>query len=166
MSIRDSTTAGTRPYVIAVVVLGVLVLGLGGWVVYDLFFSPTGAPSAELDQLVADYEAAWMDADAAAFEALVTDDYTFESGASSWSVGSMRSGIAVDDGFRVETPSEAWSGDGPRYHVALVETIFSDYGAPGPFGQEGISVLEIVEVDDGYLIARHVWFTTEINSVR
>jgi hypothetical protein len=156
MSVHDRTT-GTNPLVIWLVVLGVVVVGLGGWVVYDMFFA-SGAPNAELAQLVEDYEAAWMEADGEAFVALVTDDYTFEWDGRSMGVPSMRASIAVDDGFEVETTSEVWSSDGSTHYVSLAETVSSDSGVPGPDGMDGISTLTIVEDGDGYLIAQHVWF--------
>lgn len=156
MSVRDSTT-GTNPLVIWLVVLGVVAVGLGGWVVYDLFFA-AGAPNGELAQLVEDYEAAWEDADPTAFEAIVTDDYVFETSAGSSGVASMRGSIAVDVGFEAESFSEAWSGEGPTYYVARSQTVSSEDAFPGPDGVDGVSVLTIVGDGDGYLVARHVWF--------
>lgn len=142
-----------------VVVLGVLVVGLAGWIVYDLFFSATTAPNGEIARVLSDYQTAWETEDAAMFAALTSDDYEFISGDQSVGPETMELRLSMMNGFRVERiGQEVWAGDGPTYHVSRAQTIYTDSGFPGPDGVDGISTISFVEDGDSYLVVMHRWF--------
>ncbi|MFV1960413.1 MAG: hypothetical protein ACC658_01140, partial [Acidimicrobiia bacterium] len=69
----------TRGLGIAIVILAGLVLPLGAWIIYDFSQGATTAPSAEMRQLLDDYDSAWNNYDAEAFLALTTAGYRFTS---------------------------------------------------------------------------------------
>lgn len=161
MAVRDRTEGPTRErtLVIWLVVLGLVVLGLGGWVVYDLFFAPTTAPSAELDQVVDDYIEAFVAADGEAFGETVTSNYRWiwADSTQTADVAEMVAYVASGLNFEVnELGPRVWNGDNPIV-VAVAMDLRSDTMEPGPDGMAGVSVLEIVEQGDGYRVSRHVW---------
>lgn len=159
MAVREDRTTTVDRNVVWLVVLGVVVLGLAGWIVYDLFFSPTTAPNGELAQVVADYNEAWVTGDTATFAEIASDDYAFVWNDDSFGPVTMEFRIGALEGFRVEPIGrQLWSGDGPAYFVSTAQTIYSDSGYPGPDGVEGISTLELMEQGDTYFVVRHVWF--------
>ena len=152
------TTDRTKALTTWVVVLGIVAVGLAGWVVYDLFFGPTTAPNTEMSQLLDDYTAAWNDHDGEAFMALVTEDFVFESdgGISTRTYQAQSITASSEYGWEVDQVGEPmWAGDGPWYVTTVDEVSWED--APAPI--EGISTFEVVEMEDGsYLIAQHVFF--------
>jgi hypothetical protein len=159
MAVQQERRTTTNRNLVWIVVLGVIVLGLAGWIVFDLFFSATTAPNAELAQVVADYTEAWETSDTAAFATTVSDDYQFVRGDTSTGAVTMQFNIGMDNGFRVEPIGrQLWSGDGPEYYVSIAETIYSDSDYPGPEGVEGMSTVVLVEDGDTYQVVRHVWF--------
>jgi hypothetical protein len=119
------------------------------------------APSPDLDQLVDDYYATWTDYESDAFFDLVTDDYEWV-----WEnqVFDARSKMVEIEryefvNFRVDfTSDRLWTGDGPTYYMSQSHSNYTDTGFPGPDGNTSISVLEIVEHEDRYLVARHSFF--------
>jgi hypothetical protein len=159
MAVQQDTRTTVDRKMVWIVVLGVIVLGLAGWLVYDLFFSATTAPNAELAQVVADYSEAWETDDSAAFATMVSDDYQFVWNDTSTGAVTMQYNIRFEDGFRVEPIGRRlWSGDGPEYYVSTAQTIYSDTDYPGPEGVEGMSTVVLVEDGDTYQVVRHVWF--------
>ena len=158
MAVREESTTSVDRNVVWLVVLGVIVLGLAGWIVFDLFFSATTAPNGEIAQVLADYETAWETGDAALFAEVTSEDYVFVSGGSETSAVMMGFTIGALDGFSIETIGHrVWAGDGPTYQVTMAETVYPD-SAILPDGLDGISTIELVEDGDSYLVVNHVWF--------
>lgn len=158
MPTRESSETRTlesrvRGLTITVIVLAVALLGLGAWTIYDYATGSDMAVPGEIETLLDDYATAWNDYDSAAFLALVTDDYTFESLGQVTSAEEEAAGIAqlgLDDWGVEPTGDRIMAGDGPNYFVAQsnrVTSSVSDY--------EGISLYTIVERDGVYLISHH-----------
>ena len=67
------TASGRRPWITAVVVLGVALVALAGWAIYDQV-SGDSVPD-DIQQLLDEYQAAWADKDEAALRATLTDSF-------------------------------------------------------------------------------------------
>lgn len=148
-----------RRLIWVVAVLGVAVLGLVGWVAYDAF-APT-APNGELQELVDAYHQAWNDHDGEAFLALVTDDYVMETaqGGPNDAIAQAANVVEMaESDWTVVVIGEPlwWEGTDDAYYVSfanrLTSTVYPEEG------YEGMSMLKIVEVDDTYLVARHIYY--------
>jgi hypothetical protein len=154
---QETLERRTRGLWIAVIVLGVLVLGLGAWIIYDYTQDSALAPPAEVTQVVEDYTAAWNNYDGEAFLATTREGYTFTSSAGAFDRTEQLSAIENT------LPTIRWQvmplddpiaiGDGPTWFVvSLDETTdnIRDF-------VEGVSVITVVEDDGSYLITRHVF---------
>ncbi len=147
--------ARIRNLTITVIVLAIALLGLGAWMVYDYTTGSDTAVTGDIESLVDDYNAAWNNYDADAFLALVTDNYTFEGPAGTFSAEDQATGLTALRFYdwNVEmTGDRIMVGDGPSYFVVQPNQVTStvdDY--------DGISVFTIVNQDGVYLISHHMF---------
>ncbi len=144
----------TRGLGIAVVILAGLVLALGAWIIYDISQGASTAPSAEMTQLLDDYDSAWNNYDAEAFLALTTAGYRFTSAGGS----EFR---RVDQASEIETRLPMFTrqfenlgepivtGHGPWYVSTPVHTTTNIREA------EGISILTVVDIDGVLQVSDH-----------
>jgi hypothetical protein len=162
MAVREDKETTVDRSTMWLVVLGVVILGLAGWIVYDLFFSGTMAPNGEAADVVNAYEAAWEEGDLQAFAELTSGDYYFRVDDAKASSVIMEFRIGAMDGFRVKQMGQwVWSGEAPFYQVAIPQTVYTETGYPGPEGIVGMSTLELVEEGDTFLVESHVWVGPE-----
>lgn len=154
---QETLERPTRGLWIAIVILGVLVLGFGAWIIYDYTQDSALAPGAEIEQLVEDYTDAWNSYDGEAFLATTQEGYTFTSNAGTFD--------RTEQLFNIENvlPELAWQveslyeplavGDGPRWFV----TVPSETSDNVRDFVEGVSVITVVERDGTYLITGHIF---------
>ena len=76
----DEAHRTNRWLIAAVVVLAIALVALGAWVISDLTTSSTAEPPAEVQALLADYNASWNVYDGDAFLGTVGDGYRFFDG--------------------------------------------------------------------------------------
>lgn len=142
----------------AVWLLGILVVVLGAWIVYDYSQDTALAPTPEISDLIDDYVAAWNNYDGEAFLALTREGYTYTS--------NMAGTFDRDEQLDVienTLPSQSWSaellgdpvmvGDGPWWHVAMpvrITSMLSDV-------MDGTCMLTVYDADGTYLITRHIF---------
>jgi hypothetical protein len=179
--ISEGQRVRVRPWIIAVMVLGVAVVCLGAWVLYEQTTSSDTsgtAVTAEIDQLIDDYLRAWEEDDEAVIRAAVTqafviNEYIYVQGRSVTNpdrvfldehiTGDVDGVVA--EGFQFEWRNEQVgeaiiTGDGPWF------VSFEEHWNLGSFAYEGMANYTIVD-DGGVLkIANHYWaglkfFTTE-----
>jgi hypothetical protein len=143
-----------RWLVAAVVVLAFLVLGLGAWVIYDQASEPATAASDEINELMADYAAAYSEGDSEAFLAVTTDDYRFKSFGDYFASRTGQAAI-IQTGVQVDWVGDALAmGEGPRYFVVTTEELtFNDTVYPG------VSAFLVVETDEGLKILEHTHYS-------
>jgi hypothetical protein len=153
----DQQRPGNRFLIITIAVLALALIGLGAWTVVDRMSTSDTAVTADIQQLLDDYSAAWNDYDGDAFSALVTENYRFVYGSSS---NNATEQAALISGAVFESTN--WNvtqigdpimvGDGP-WLVAVPNNLTGDeYGADG---QDGFSMMTVVDSDGTLLIARH-----------
>lgn len=152
----DEHRPGSRFFIITIAVLALALIGLGAWTFVDRSSSSDTAVTADIQQLLDDYSAAWNDYDGDAFSALVTENYHFVMGSDSSSAVVQAGYIsnALEPGnWHVEQTGDAMMvGDGP-WLVAAPNTVTGDgYDVDG---QVGFSLMTIMDVDGTLLIARH-----------
>lgn len=145
-----------RFLVVALVIMAAALAVLAAWVLVDATGGSEPAVTEDVEQLLAGYRIAWNDADGAAFLDHVTDDYTFESVLGT--ADAEAQAAAIDD--LAGTPWEVavigdpiMAGDGPWY-VATAEVMT---GTGGGNGDEGVSLVRIVDDGGTLRIARHVY---------
>lgn len=73
----ERTDQRSRGLTIAVTILAVIAVVLGGWLAYELQRTDETALTPEVQAVMDDYHAAWNAYDADAFSAVVTSDYRF-----------------------------------------------------------------------------------------
>jgi hypothetical protein len=141
-----------------VVVLAISTVGLAGWIVYDLFFSATAAPSFEIMGVVMDYVDAWNEADPVAFEAVVTDDYVFQNEYGTYDLAGQLENLTKVDETNMEASMVGWpiwAGDGPWYVSVADRMMADDWDEP----VSGIGTVTIVQEGDTYLVDSHICFS-------
>ncbi len=143
-----------RALTITVAVLVVALLGLGAWAVYDYAAERDSAVTGEMQTLLDDYTTAWNNHDGEAFLALVTSDYTFDSGIGVTPAESQA--LALESGplsdFIVEILGEPiMVGDGPWIVAQANHVTF------GSTDQLGMSLLVVVDEGGELKVASHVW---------
>lgn len=149
-----------RLLTIMVIALAVVVVVLGGWVIYNLV---GGTSTSEAEQAIDAYNTAWEEQDPEALLAVVTDDFLEEYhwytrlgdqvsvGSESWGAASAASYAASTD-YRIELSGEAIVvGDGPWF-VSVTE---SQTG--GGFDYEGTAGYVVVDDDGTLKVARKSW---------
>ncbi len=157
----DTLRTRNRFLIIALAIVTAAFVALGTWTLVDRSGSSDVAPTAEIQQLLDDYEAAWNDYDGAAFLALVTDGYGFEI--SGTTTGAATQALYIDNmgstSWHVTQVGDAISaGDGP-YYVALVDNLTAvDYPVDGV---DGVSIVTVVD-DGGTLKVDHHVFIGDL----
>jgi hypothetical protein len=137
-------------------ILAVAVVGLGIWLTMELTSgSSETAATAEIEQLLDDYNAAWNSADADAYLALLTDNYTIETAAYGVYSGPGQAANLVPNLSGVEPISEYMMiGTGPWF-----VTMASHHDRyPISSGADSVSVLKIVEENGTLKVAYHKSF--------
>ncbi len=157
----DQHRPGNRFLFITIAVLALVLIGLGAWTIVDRSSTSETAVTADIQQLIDDYTAAWNDYDGVAFTALVTESYGFAS--------PYGNSDAVEEAINISTYLETtnWHathsgdpimvGDGPWLVAVANHITGNDFGADG---EDGISVITVVDNDGTLLIARHEYMTT------
>ena len=152
----DQHRPGNRFLFITIAVLALALIGLGAWTIVDRSSTSETAVTADIQQLIDDYGAAWNNYDGAAFTALVTDGYRF--------VSPYGNNDAVEEADNISNYLESvnWHttqlgdpvmiGDGPWLVAVPNHLTASDFGADG---QDGMSLFTVVDNDGTLLIARH-----------
>lgn len=152
------TKAGNRRFITAIGVLVVAVLALGAWVVYDQISEQETAAPAEVRDFLDEYHAAWNNYDGAAFLALTTEDYVFDSGGAVFDRDAMAttiSGSGRAQNFTSEIIGDpVISGDGPTYYVAVVNRLDSSLYTTD-IERGGISTFVLVDGEDGLRMGAH-----------
>lgn len=136
--------------------LALALIGLGAWTLIDRSSTSDTAVTADIQQLIDDYSAAWNDYDGAAFSALVTDNYRFVMGTDSTTAaeqaGYISNSLEPGNWHVTQTGDPIMVGDDP-WLVAVPNNLTGEgYGVDG---QDGFSLVTIVETDGTLLIARH-----------
>jgi hypothetical protein len=138
-------------------ILAVAVVGLGIWLTMELTSgSSETAATAEIEQLLDDYNAAWNDADPDAYLALLTDDYTNETAQYGVFTGPELAADFDPVLNRLEQISEyTMIGTGPWF-----VTVASHHDSTPPRfeGADSVSVIKIVEENGTLKIAYHKAF--------
>ena len=146
-----------RFLMLAVIVLGIAVVVLGAMALFgdsDSTEASQGAVSAEVEQLLDAYGAAWNDSDREAFLSLVSDDYVIESGRYGSFTGSAQATyLGSVPGWHSEPIGEPLMvGEGPWY-VSTGNLITADQFPPE--GVASISTFKIVEEGGVLKVAAH-----------
>lgn len=155
---QDLVRNRVRPWQIATVVLATVVVGLGAWGIFrDTAPVSATAPSAGIEQLLDAYSAAWADADAQSFLALISEDYVIETDLyGSFTGASQARNLGSVPGWHSETLGEPMMvGDGPWY-VSVGNLLTADTFPPE--GVHSVSVFKIVENEGALKIAAHFPF--------
>ena len=151
----DEHRPGNRFFIITIAVLALALIGLGAWTFIDRSSSSDTAVTGDIQQLLDENIAAWNDYDGEAFSALVTENYYFVMGPDRSDAAEMADFIPTleSSNWHVEQTGDAiMVGDGP-WLVAVPNLLTGDdYGVDG---QEGFSLMTVVDVDGTLLIARH-----------
>lgn len=151
----DEHRPGNRFFIITIAVLALALIGLGAWTFVDRSSSSDTAVTADIQQLLDDYGAAWNDYDGEAFSALVTENYHFVMGPDS-STAAEQAGyipnLESSNWHQEQTGDAIMVGDGP-WLVASPNILTGDgYGVDG---QAGFSLFTVMDVDGTLQIARH-----------
>ena len=134
--------------------LAVAVIGLGGWLIADLNSgSAETAPTAEIEQLLNDYNTAWNEADGAGYLSMLTDSYTIETPRYGAFTGPEQALNFEPARNGVQTVGDyTMIGTGPWWVTMASHHDF----APGyPEGVDSVSILKIVEENGALKIAYH-----------
>ena len=156
----ESTQRRNRGLTIAVVVLTVITLGLAGWLAYVMLAPEENALSDDVAQVVEEYGDAWNNYDAAAFLGLVTGDYEFyvapgESADNAEQTAALISTELKSRGWAVEPQGPAQMiGDEYTVRVSQISVTSADDGMAG---DEGVSVLTLVNEDGAWKVQQQVW---------
>jgi len=155
----ESTQRRNRGLTIAVAVLTVITLGLAGWLAYVMLAPEENAVSEDVAQVVEEYGDAWNNYDGAAFLGLVTAGYQFYNpvGLPAENAEDTAAMISTDlksNGWAVERYGPAQM-IGDEYTVQVSQLgVTSNYGV---VGDEGISVMTLVNEDGAWKVQQHVW---------
>ena len=146
---------------IAAMVLALALVGLSAWVVYDMTTAPETAVTAEIEELLDDYIAAWNSYDGEAFLELLTDDYVLDmvgaSAAATQPASDASELVNSLDAFEWSVAvigERIMAGDGPWYVSEVEHFAGPDYG---PAGADGVSTLTIVDDGGTLKVARHAY---------
>ncbi len=151
----ETARRNNRWLVAAVIVLALLLAALGAWVLYDLASEPETAATEEVQAVLDDYMAAYVDGDVEAFKALTTDNYRFESTGNYAVDRNYQGGIAVEPGFQIERVGNLrMAGDGPMYYVVATEQATLDDTV-----YPGVSAYVVLETDEGLRVLEHTWYS-------
>lgn len=139
---------------VALAILAIAVLGLGTWIVVDMFRSSEVTPSGEIASLLDDYTAAWNEYDGDAMLELTTPGFTFTAaGGMKLDRADTATHVANElpaHRFSMERPGfPVMMGDGPWYVAMPVHTTTNIREA------DGIAILTIMNQGDTYLVVRH-----------
>ena len=155
-----SIGARNRSLTIAVAVLAVVAVGLGGWLAYLLLSTDETAVSSEVASVVDDYRDAWNGYDAEAFLGLVAPGYRFydtpglpgdDAETTAAVIGTGLAGIK----WAVEQigPGQM-TGDESTVYVSVVNRVT---GTGGAIWGEGMSVFTLVKQGDTWKVERHIF---------
>jgi len=152
--------ARIRFLVWAVIVLGVAVIAFAALAFLadsDSTAASEGTVSAEVDQLLDAYVAAWNDSDSEAFRSVISDDYVIETGRYGSFSGQMQASLLGGvPGWHSEPIGEPiMVGDGPWY-VSTGGLITADRFPPE--GVASVSTFKIVDEGGVLKVAAHYPF--------
>ena len=156
----ESTQRRNRGLTIAVAVLTVITLGLAGWLAYVMLAPEENALSDDVAQVAEEYGDAWNNYDAAAFLGLVTGDYEFyvapgEPADNAEQTAALISTELKSRGWAQEPQGPAQMiGDEYTVRVSQISVTSADDGMAG---DEGVSVLTLVNVDGAWKVQQQVW---------
>lgn len=157
LNVRSGVEPGRGPLLkLAVVLLGVAVVVLGALALFGDSASQRTV-SAEVEQLLDSYTAAWNDSDGAAFRSVISDDYVIESTRYGSFSGPAQAGfLGSVRGWHSEPIGEpVMVGDGPWY-VSTGSLITADEFPPE--GVASISTFKIVDEGGVLKVAAHYPF--------
>jgi len=157
----DEAHRTNRWLIATVVVLAIALVALGAWVISDLTTSNTAEPPAEVEALLADYNASWNAYDGDAFLGTVGDGYRFFDG-SPGTQNAESTAATVErgalGGFTTEAAGDyvfVVNRDGDTY-VASVPNVIGTENAPE--SADGISVFRIHNFPDvGWKVIYHAY---------
>ena len=161
LNVRSGVEPGRgRLLRLAVVVLGIAVAALGALALFgdsDSAAATQRTVSAEVEQLLDSYTAAWNDSDGAAFRSVISDDYVIESTRYGSFSGPAQAGfLGSVRGWHSEPIGEpVMVGDGPWY-VSTGSLITADEFPPE--GVASISTFKIIEEGGVLKVAAHYPF--------
>jgi len=155
-----------RGLVAAVVVLALAVVGLAGWLAYEMNSDEkldAVALTPELEQLFSDYLGSWSEGDRPAFEGLVTNDYTVFVGTNQWLGGDI-----ISSPETMNATQTAASVDGEEWTIEhLSDPIIArenpwfisvnEKWTSRAFEFVGTASYVIEEHDGKLLVASHYW---------
>lgn len=95
---RTTTTDSRNPLAPWVAVLSILVVGLAGWIAWDLFFVDDAVPVAEVDDLVVDFLADLNDYDATAAADLLMPNFATNGSGVVTGVEELVTWVEANDG--------------------------------------------------------------------
>jgi hypothetical protein len=149
-----------RPWQIATLILAMALAGIGGWAIFgdsEPAAASATAASAQVEQLLDAYSAAWADADAESFLALISDDYVIETDLyGSFTGPDQARNLGTVPGWHSERLGDPLMvGNGPWY-VSVGTSITAE--AYPPEGVQSVSVFKVVENNGALEIAAHYAF--------
>lgn len=155
----ERTDQRPRGLTIAVVILAVIAVGLGGWLAFELQGADETALTADVQAVLDDYTEAFNAYDSDAFLALVTSDYRFydfdslgQSPRNAEETAAWMSGVLRDYRFTVEAiGAHQMIGDATSVQVTGVE----QYTSTSQGATNGISVFRLVKDGDAWKIQIH-----------
>jgi hypothetical protein len=152
----DEHRPGNRFLIITIAVLALALIGLGAWTFVDRSSTSDNAVTGDIQELLDDYSAAWNDSDGDAFSALVTENFHFVMGPDSSTAAEQAALISnspeLSDWHVTQTGDPIMVGDGPWLVAVPNNLTGAGYGVDG---QDGFSLMTIVDTDGTLLIARH-----------
>lgn len=146
-----------RMLTILVILMAAVLVAMAAWIVVDATRTSDVAPTAEIEQLLDDYRAAWNDYDGEAFLGMTAPGYRFEAEGfrnTAEEQASVIDGLGTYN-WQVATRGEVIvAGDGPWY-TAEVNVITGRYAASE--GSEGITLKRIVDNDGTLKVSKHIF---------
>lgn len=153
----ERTDQRPRGLTIAVVLLAVIAVGLGGWLAFELQGTDETALTADVQAVLDDYTAAFNAYDGDALLALVTSDYGFydndgQSRRSAEETAAWMSDVLPGYEFTVEAiGSHQMVGD----ETSVMVTGAEQYTSTSQGTIMGISVFRLVKEGDGWKVQAH-----------